>query len=220
MTFADREAWTAKEVAKLLALVNSGRRTDQEILENLPAGLVVLALDLSVFAANRTFRVLFRLGDRPLSEIRFEDLFPEERMRRQVLEVLDTPGVQRNFEARQGSRLRITARSYGSWPETRKVILLVQQGSASELEEVDLPGAEPRAVASKSEPAGGKFPAVLRAGIILAFVLTGVLYRLFSAPGSRPRSKEQAPLKVVPFPGRGTQVLVPEALSNKRTATG
>lgn len=220
MTFADREVWTAKEVAKLLALLNSERRSDQEILENLPAGLLVLASDLSVFAANQTFRLLFHLGDRPLAGIRFEDLFREEGLRRQVLAILDAPGIQRNLDAPQESYLRITARAYGSWPESRKVILLVQQRCASKLKEVNLPGAEPRVVPPKLEPAGGKFPAVLRAGIILAFVLTGVLYRLFSGIGSRPRPGEPAQPKVVPFPARGTSVLVPEGLSNQCTATG
>ena len=60
----DFEQWSAKEVARLLALVETERRYYQEMVASLPVALVVLSADLSMVSANRAFRQLFGLRTR------------------------------------------------------------------------------------------------------------------------------------------------------------
>ena len=62
MERADLEQWKGKEVARLLALVETERRYYQEMVAVLPVALVVLAADRSVVSANRAFRQLFGLS--------------------------------------------------------------------------------------------------------------------------------------------------------------
>lgn len=224
MEFADRQVWTSKEVAKLLAVVNSEVQSGDELLDNLPAGLLVIAPDLALLGANRPLRRLLGLGERPLAELRLEDLFPEEEVRRGVLETFESCGKQVDLESRARASLRITARSYGSWPEDRKALLLVQEAPENPAVETN-PGRVrpeatapmPRAAPATRPPARG-WPGALRAGIILAFVMTGILRRLLLGAATPPASSAGARAKVVPFPelvGR-----VPEVDLPRRTATG
>lgn len=224
MEFADRQVWTSKEVAKLLAAVNSEVQSGDELLDNLPAGLLVVAPDLALLGANRPLRRLLGLGERPLAELRFKDLFPEEEVRRGELETFESAGKQVDLESRARTSLRIAARSYGSWPEDRKAVLLVQEGPESPAVETN-PGRvrreatapTPRFAPAARSPAGG-WSGALRAGIILAFVMTGVLRRFLLGAATHPASSAGARAKVVPFPelvGR-----VPEGHLPRRTATG
>jgi two-component system, cell cycle sensor histidine kinase and response regulator CckA len=64
------EQWKPREVARLLALVETERRYYQEIVATLPAALVVLAADRTIVSANRAFRRL--IGKR--IPVRNEDL--------------------------------------------------------------------------------------------------------------------------------------------------
>jgi CheY-like chemotaxis protein len=56
MERADLEIWKAREVARLLSLVENERRYYQEIIASLPVGLVVLSGDLSVISSNNAAR--------------------------------------------------------------------------------------------------------------------------------------------------------------------
>lgn len=147
MVFADRQVWTDKEVAKLLAVINTELRSGEEVLENLPAGLLVVAPDLSLLAANRPLRRLLLLAERPLSELRFQDLFPEEEIRRAVLETFESAGKQASLQTRQRHLLRVTARSYGSWPEDRKAVVLVQETAP-----LPAPESDPQPLPSRAAP--------------------------------------------------------------------
>ena len=57
MDRADFEQWKPREVARLLALVETERRYYQEIVANIPVSLVIVGAELSVVSANRQFRV-------------------------------------------------------------------------------------------------------------------------------------------------------------------
>ena len=61
MERTDLEQWKAKEVARLLALVETERRYYQEMVAMLPVPLVVLSEDRGVSSANRAFRQTFDL---------------------------------------------------------------------------------------------------------------------------------------------------------------
>ncbi len=57
MDRADFEQWKPREVARLLALVETERRYYQEIVANIPVSLLVVGTELSIVSANRQFRV-------------------------------------------------------------------------------------------------------------------------------------------------------------------
>ena len=67
MERADLEHWKAREVARLLALVETERRYYQEIAASLPVGLLVLSPSLAIISANRAVRKIFGLAGSPLS---------------------------------------------------------------------------------------------------------------------------------------------------------
>jgi hypothetical protein len=108
MDRADLEQWKAREVARLLGLVETERRYYQEITACIPVGLLVLSPDLSIISANRAIRKMFRLTGAPLRS-RLDALLPAWVLER-VAEVLKTGKPQTNIlvsEPKTGRRLRI-----------------------------------------------------------------------------------------------------------------
>src|SRR5271170_4304702 len=67
MERTDLDQWRAREVARLLSLVETQRRYYQEIVASIPVGLMVLSTDLSILLANRAAREIFGLhvGESP-----------------------------------------------------------------------------------------------------------------------------------------------------------
>ena len=61
MERADLDQWRGREVARLLALVETQRRYYQEIVASIPVGLLVLSSDLSILLANGAARKIFGL---------------------------------------------------------------------------------------------------------------------------------------------------------------
>ena len=134
MTRVDLEQWRAREVARLLSLVEAERRYYQEIVAGVPVGLAVLASDLTLLSANRAFQKMFGLTSDGLGRVRLEDLFPGEQVRQQVLQVLDTAIPQTalsvEFRSREGARpLRLSIQPFRGWNEEAgsEVLLLVEE---------------------------------------------------------------------------------------------
>ena len=63
MDRSDLEQWRARDVARLLALVESQRRYFQDLVAALPVGVLVLSSDLLVVLANKAVRNMFGLPD-------------------------------------------------------------------------------------------------------------------------------------------------------------
>src|SRR5579862_4241593 len=76
MERTDFEQWRAKEVARLLALVETERRYYQEMVAVLPMALVVLSLDRSILSANRAFRHMFSVRTEDLRRKTIEQILP------------------------------------------------------------------------------------------------------------------------------------------------
>src|SRR5579872_2632577 len=76
MERTDFEQWKAKEVARLLALVETERRYYQEMVATLPVALVVLSADRSIVSVNRAFRQLFGLRAEDLRRKSIEQIIP------------------------------------------------------------------------------------------------------------------------------------------------
>ncbi len=76
----DLEQWKAKEVARLLALVETERRYYQEMVAMLPVALVVLTADRRISSANRAFRQTFGLRSSELQGKTIDQILPSERL--------------------------------------------------------------------------------------------------------------------------------------------
>ncbi len=76
MERADQEQWKAREVARLLALVETERRYYQEIVASAPVGLMVLSADLSIVSSNREVRNIFGLRSGDPVRGRLDTLLP------------------------------------------------------------------------------------------------------------------------------------------------
>ncbi len=90
MERTDLEQWKAKEVARLLALVETERRYYQEIVAMLPVPLVVLSEDRGVSSANRAFRQTFNLRSKDLRGKTIEQILPSDRLIEKIREVHST----------------------------------------------------------------------------------------------------------------------------------
>src|SRR5262249_16421505 len=80
MERTDFEQWKSKEVARLLALVETERRYYQEMVGALPVPLVVLAADRGIVSANRSFRQAFGVRTEDLQRKSIEQVLPSERL--------------------------------------------------------------------------------------------------------------------------------------------
>jgi len=133
MERADLQQWRGREVARLLALVEAERRYYQEIVASVPVGLGVLAEDLTLLSANRTFRTVLDLPRGGLGRVRLADIFPDESVARRVSEVLESSNPQHDIlveaAVRGGSKpIRLAIQPFRGWDEeaVAEALLLVQ----------------------------------------------------------------------------------------------
>jgi PAS domain-containing protein len=91
MERVDQDYWRSREVARLLALVETQRRYYQEIVASIPVGLMVLSSDLTILMANGAARKILglQMGE---SRRRMDTILPASLLDR-IEEVLQT-GVQ------------------------------------------------------------------------------------------------------------------------------
>jgi two-component system, cell cycle sensor histidine kinase and response regulator CckA len=116
MERTDLDQWRGREVARLLALVETQRRYYQEIVASIPVGLLVLSTDLSILLANSAARKIFGLhaGGSPR---RMDAILPASLLDR-IEEVLNT-GVQQTGviveNGRDKRRLRVGILAIRNW---------------------------------------------------------------------------------------------------------
>src|SRR5580698_2419257 len=140
MERADLEQWKAREVARLLGLVETERRYYQEIAASIPVGLLVLSPDLAIISANRAIRKIFGLSGSPL-RARLDTLLPASVLGR-VTEVLKTNAPQINIlvsEPRTGRRLRVGILAIHSWDDESSPEALVSIEDLTGLEDIEVP---------------------------------------------------------------------------------
>jgi PAS domain S-box-containing protein len=138
MERADLEQWRAREVARLLALVETERRYYQEIVATIPVGLLVLSADLSIISANRAVkRILGLRGSDPLRG-RLDTLLPTWLLDR-VQQVLNTGTAQTDLmveSEHEGKRtFRIAIQAIRNWDDEAapEALLTVEDLSAVEI---------------------------------------------------------------------------------------
>ncbi len=139
MQRVDLDQWRAREVARLLSLVEAERRYYQEIVASVPVGLAVLDSDLSFLSVNRSFRRAFGLSADKIAGMRLSDLFPGEEIRERLAQVLakatSLPSFSITYETPEGSKpLRIAAEPFLGWSDEggKQALLLVEDLSLAE----------------------------------------------------------------------------------------
>ena len=137
MERADLEQWKAREVARLLALVETERRYYQEIVASIPVGLLVLSPELSIVSANRATRKILGLRSGAQLRGRLDALLPGWVLER-VAQVVNTGVAQTNIlvetEDREKRRLRIAILPIRSWDDegAPEALLSIEDLSAVE----------------------------------------------------------------------------------------
>lgn len=143
MERADIEQWKAKEVARLLALVETERRYYQEMVASLPVALVVLSADGALVSANRAFRQTFGLRTEDFRRKNLDQIIPSPELAARIGEVIRSgiaqTGLLYTLAKPGGDRpLRIAILAIRNWDiETEiEALLAIEdltgiQGSAS-----------------------------------------------------------------------------------------
>ncbi|HME06230.1 MAG TPA: response regulator [Bryobacteraceae bacterium] len=121
MERADLEQWKAREVARLLALVETERRYYQDIIAALPVGLLVLSKDLSILSANRAVKRIFGLRSGESLRGRLDSLLPSWLLDR-VQRVLNTgtaeTGIQLVTDSTEQRHLQIAIQAIHDWDDS------------------------------------------------------------------------------------------------------
>lgn len=97
MERADLDRWKPREVARLLALVETERRYYQDIVAHLPVGLAVVSSEFWIVSANRSFRQLFGVKSEDIGRLRLAEVLRVDDFNERILDVLTTGTPQLNI---------------------------------------------------------------------------------------------------------------------------
>jgi PAS domain S-box-containing protein len=126
MERTDFEQWKAKEVARLLALVETERRYYQEMVAVLPVALVVLSLDRSIVSANRAFRQMFGVRTEDLRRKGIEQILPSPQLIEKIRDVHSSNSSQRDIFVDFADRpLRVTVLPMRNWDDESEIETLL-----------------------------------------------------------------------------------------------
>jgi PAS domain S-box-containing protein len=146
MERSDLEQWKAKEVARLLALVETERRYYQEMVAMLPVALVVLSADRHISSANRAFRQTFGLRASDLRGKTIDQILPSERLIEKIRDVhitgVSETGFPLQHEGRQFSLAVVPMRNWDDESEVETLLVLQEAAKAPIVEQVVEPFAE------------------------------------------------------------------------------
>jgi len=126
MERTDFEQWKAKEVARLLALVETERRYYQEMVASLPVALVVLSLDRSIVSANRAFRQMFGVRTEDLRRKTIEQIVNSPQLIEKIRDVHSSNPSQRTVLVDFADRaLRISVIPLRNWDDESEIETLL-----------------------------------------------------------------------------------------------
>src|ERR1700685_970076 len=172
MERTDLDQWRSREVARLLALVETQRRYYQEIVSSIPVGLMVLSSDLSILLANNAARKIFDLHTGNSPHRRMDTILPASLLDR-IEEVLTTgvtaTGVMIET-TRDQRRLRVGILAIRNWDEEAAQEALLTIEDLTAVEDLNSVAEAPAVAAVFQEPvtdaAPTEAPAVTASGLI------------------------------------------------------
>jgi PAS domain S-box-containing protein len=97
MERADLDRWKPREVARLLAIVETERRYYQDIVAHLPVGLAIVSSELWLISVNRAFRRSFGLRSEDVARRRLNEILRVDDLNERIAEVLTTGVAQHNI---------------------------------------------------------------------------------------------------------------------------
>ena len=144
MERVDVEQWKGREVARLLALVETERRYYQEIVASLPVGLAVVTHEGAIQSANRAFRQICRLKAEDVHRRTIDQIIPSPELARTIHDMPASGGSAGLFRVFvNGSDLRISTIPVRDWDDESDIeVLLVLEdvtGVAPSAQPVDSP---------------------------------------------------------------------------------
>ncbi len=126
MDRTDFEPWKGKEVAKLLALVESQRRYYQDLISTLPVGLVVLSAKRSIVSSNRAFRQAFGVRGEDLRGKSIEQLLPSDPLIENIRNAMVHGIAQPTLQVAHGGKLwRVAILPLRNWDEEMEMETLL-----------------------------------------------------------------------------------------------
>jgi PAS domain S-box-containing protein len=116
----EHEQWKAREVARLLALVETERRYYQEIVASIPVGILILSPDLTVVSSNREVRRIFGLRSGEPVRGTIEQFLPEtvvDRIRETIQMGVAHDKLAVPVPGEPERSLRVSMRQIGTWDD-------------------------------------------------------------------------------------------------------
>ena len=134
MERADLEQWRAKDVARLLALVEGQRRYFQELIAALPVGVLVVSPGLDIVLANNSVRKILNLPKQGPFKLNLGRLLPAWVLAR-VEHVMKTGTADTGIAVESGAshRLQIGIVAIQAWDEGagREALLTIEEFEAT-----------------------------------------------------------------------------------------
>jgi len=156
MERTDFEQWQSKEVARLLALVETERRYYQEMVASLPVPVVVLSGQQHVLYANRAFRQHFGLRGEELRRTTVAQILPGIGIEDKIREAHTTgASPEPMLVGVLGRRHKVSIVPTRNWDDENEVETLLL------LEDLTAPGEEPGLQAQGALPWGAEIPGVV-----------------------------------------------------------
>jgi two-component system cell cycle sensor histidine kinase/response regulator CckA len=138
------EQWKPREVARLLALVETERRYYQEMVAALPVALAVLSPDRAIASANRAFRRLVNLTGDELRQKTIEQILPSDALIERIRSAHVHGDIDPFFVNMGERRFRMAAIPIRSWEdELQAETLLMVEPADLERSEAARLDAEP-----------------------------------------------------------------------------
>ncbi len=146
------EQWKPREVARLLALVETERRYYQEMVAALPVALAVLGPDRIIASTNRAFRHLVDLTGDALRGRSIEQIFPSDELIERI-RLAHAAGDTEPFSISIGERrFRMAAIPIRSWEDENQSETLLMVEPAEAFAEAAPMGAAPMKTAPAAAP--------------------------------------------------------------------
>jgi len=157
MDRTDFEPWKGKEVARLLALVESQRRYYQDLVSALPVGLVVLSANRSVVSSNRAFRQAFAVRSDDLRGKNIEQILPSDQLIENIRSVMVNGIPQPAFQVEHRGKLwRIAILPLRNWDEEMEMETLLVVDDVTGLTGGAPAAVPPAAKSVENTPAAGQ----------------------------------------------------------------
>ncbi|HEV2202283.1 MAG TPA: response regulator [Bryobacteraceae bacterium] len=172
MERTDFEHWKGKEVARLLALIETERRYYQEMVAALPVAIAVLSTDRSIVLANRAFGQMFGLRADEIRRKTIEQLLPSDQLIEKIRAAHVETGAQGARRAglvleSAGRLLRVDVRPIRNWDEDAEMETLVAIYDLSNVDRSEVGTARttviavPTAAPTAPEFPSGELPAIV-----------------------------------------------------------